>query len=441
MKKCVLFLFTAVIVFYGARFGYAQTSHKKQISPKGTIITETFEAGSKNSYDAEYVTFTTGSWYLVDALVGTSTSDRKFDAKSVRIRNLGTLSMNFNCTGGIGHVTVYHALYGTDAASSWELYYSIDDGVTWTKSGFTIATQTTVLTAAEFDINISGNVRLEIRKVSGDANRLNIDNISIESYTETYPATRDNNLAMGNPNDGVTDVLCTANYLMEKYEYTLSYHSKYGRPNWVSWHLSTAWLGSTPRPTTFTSDNTLPPGWYVVQPTDFAYTGFDRGHMCPASDRDFNETEIRNTFILTNIIAQAPYNNQQTWRLLEEYCRTLAERGNELYIICGPFGSGGTGSNGGVTDSIALGKIRVPSHVWKVILVLPNGEDDVSRVNTSTRVIAVWIPNIQSLTTNWGSYRTTVDFIESQTGFNFFSNVPLQIQSVIEAKTDNGPTN
>jgi endonuclease G len=69
------------------------------------------------------------------------------------------------------------------------------------------------------------------------------------------------------------------------------------------------------------------------------------------------------------------------------------------------------------------------------------GTNDVSRVTTSTRVIAVLMPNDQTCSSQpWGYYRTTVDNIESLTGYDFLSLVSASTQSVIEAKVDNGPT-
>ena len=52
---------------------------------------------------------------------------------------------------------------------------------------------------------------------------------------------------------------------------------------------------------------------------------------------------------MTNMVPQAPRSNQQMWAGLEDYCRTLVGAGNELYIICGSYGRGGTGSNGYAT--------------------------------------------------------------------------------------------
>jgi endonuclease G len=141
---------------------------------------------------------------------------------------------------------------------------------------------------------------------------------------------------------------------------------------------------------------------------------------------------------MSNMMPQAPDNNQGPWEQLESYCRTLVSQGNELYIVAGGTGSGGTGSNGGVTTTVAGGHVSVPSQTWKVILVQPQGTDDVSRVTTSTRVIAIIMPNTQGIRTNtWQQYRVSVDQVEALTGYDFFSNVPVNIQAVIEAQVDN----
>lgn len=252
--------------------------------------------------------------------------------------------------------------------------------------------------------------------------------------------TRDNNLAMGNPSGATTSTSFPSNYLLSKSQFVMSYHRDRGTPNWVSWHLSSAWLGSTPRQDNFRTDTALPSGWYRVGSTSYSGSGFDRGHLCPSADRNGSVTDNSATFLMTNMMPQAPRNNQQTWANLESYCRTLVNQGFELYIIAGQYGTGGNGSNGGLTNTIDAGRVTVPSHTWKVIVVLPVGSNDVSRVTTSTRVISVIIPNRQDISTDWGVYRTTVDQIESIRNYNLLSNVPSSIQSVIESRVDNGPT-
>jgi endonuclease G, mitochondrial len=132
--------------------------------------------------------------------------------------------------------------------------------------------------------------------------------------------------------------------------------------------------------------------------------------------------------------------NQITWAAFESYCRTLITHGNELYIISGRYGSGGSGSLGGTTYNIHSGAINVPSHFWKVVVVLPVGTNDVSRVSATTRIIAIDMANTESVTAHsWDYYRTTTDAIEAATGYNVLSNIPVGIQTVIESTVDTGP--
>ena len=248
-------------------------------------------------------------------------------------------------------------------------------------------------------------------------------------------------LALGNPTAAVANVANYGNYLLSKSQYAMSYHRDKGRANWVAWHLDPTDLGSAARQDDFRADATLPSGWYRVGSTSYSGSGFDRGHMCPSADRTSSVANNSATFLMTNMVPQSPDNNQGPWANLENYERTLVAQGKELYIYSGCSGSGGTGSNGTVT-TINGGKIAVPSRVWKIIVVLAQGTSDVSRVTNSTRVIAVSMPNVQGIrSVNWGTYRVTVNSIESATGFNFMYSVPTAIQDVIEAVVDNGPTN
>jgi endonuclease G len=262
--------------------------------------------------------------------------------------------------------------------------------------------------------------------------------LNVEAVTSS-PASANEHMVMGNPSNATADVNQPANYLMEKPQYALAYHRDRGGPIWTSWHLDTSWTtGSGTRQDDFRADTTLPAGWYQVQGTDFSGSGFDRGHMTPSADRLRTNADNSATFLMTNMIPQTPDNNQGPWNFMEQYLRTLVSAGNELYIISGGSGQGGSGSNGGTTNTIAGGKVTVPSQTWKVIIVLPVGTDDVNRVTTSTRTIAVIMPNTQGIrTTDWKTFRVSVDQVEALTGFDFFSNVPAGTQAVIESVVDN----
>jgi endonuclease G, mitochondrial len=145
------------------------------------------------------------------------------------------------------------------------------------------------------------------------------------------------------------------------------------------------------------------------------------------------------TFLMTNMIPQAPQHNQQTWANLEEYTRDLVAAGNEVYVLMGSYGAGGTGSNG-QKQTIDNGRVTVPAQIWKVLVVLPEGQDDLSRINSSTRVIAVNTPNSQTVRSDWGAYRTSVDEIERATGYDLLTALSNQVQATLEAPVDKGPT-
>jgi endonuclease G, mitochondrial len=252
---------------------------------------------------------------------------------------------------------------------------------------------------------------------------------------------REDNMLMGNPSSAVTNIVFADNYLMTKSQFTLSYNNSKGTPNWVSWHLSTGWKGTAPRCNCFNSDSQLPFSFYHTTDNDYNASGFDRGHLCPSNDRDKTSNDNAVTFLMTNIIPQAPNLNQSLWNTLETYCETVMNAGNELYIVSGGIGSGGTGSLGGITYTLANGNVNVPSHCWKVIVIVPVGSNDLARVGGTTRVIAVNVPNTQTANLQpWGDYRISVDSLETLTGYNFISAVTDSIQDIIELNTDNGPT-
>jgi endonuclease G len=243
-------------------------------------------------------------------------------------------------------------------------------------------------------------------------------------------------LAMGNPSGAVPDPQAKDNYLLVKPYYALSYSDDRGTANWVSWRLTQADLGDAPR-TDFYPDDALPQGFQQITPGDYTGSGFDRGHMCPHADRDATEEMSRSTFAMTNIVPQSPPLNRGTWERLESYCRDLAMEGKVLYIVSGPAGQGGEGSEG-PRDTIGRDhQITVPSVCWKVIMVLPaGGGDDLRKVNRRTRLIAVIMPNDMSVADDWASYRVSVAEVETLTGYTFFDCVPASVIGPLKQKVD-----
>lgn len=237
------------------------------------------------------------------------------------------------------------------------------------------------------------------------------------------------NLLLGNPSNAVSSIASINNYLMVKPQYVMSYNNKTHTANWVSWQLNKSWIGAADRQDNFRPDDALPADWYKVRPTDYSGSGYDRGHVAPSADRTRNEADNSSTFLMTNMMPQVPELNRGVWGDLEDYCRELVQQGKELYIIAGPAGRKGS-----------IGrkeKIAVPASTWKVIAVLDRQGLGLQGITNNTRMIAVIMPNDARVKgKGWKSFRVSVRQVERETGLNFLSNVPPQVQQVIESKAD-----
>ncbi|MCS6905709.1 MAG: DNA/RNA non-specific endonuclease [Bacteroidia bacterium] len=255
-----------------------------------------------------------------------------------------------------------------------------------------------------------------------------------KSSSRETPLPPNDHLSLGNPSNANTSD--KDNYLMRKPQFVLSYSCSLNRAQWVAWHLNSAWLGTTDRQDNFRPDPDLPSGCLQVTTHMYTSSGFDRGHLCPSADRTATLEDNSATFLMTNIVPQAPQLNRGAWEQFESYCRSLARQGNELYIYAGVYGEGGTGSNGYRTK-ISNNRISVPSRFYKIVLVLSEGDNDIKRITANTRVIAIDMPNEQIESLKWHTYRVCVDQIEAATGFNFFSNLPVELQNSLESKVDN----
>lgn len=263
-------------------------------------------------------------------------------------------------------------------------------------------------------------------------------------YSENNP------LYFGNPSDAVGKKNYSSNYLMEKKQYTLSYNNDTLCPNWVAWHLNSKDFGDADRSNDFRADEDLPSDWYWVKKADYQYNeyGFDRGHVCPSADRTATLEDNSMTFLMSNMVPQSPDNNRVIWMHFENYERELVGTGKEAYIIAGPYGTGGQGENGKTFDYIDVTtksgdklKMNVPAYTWKVLILLDNGKNDISRINENTTVIAINVPNKMGIAKDgdWEQYLTSIDEIESLTGYDFFELLPDDIEDALEEKVYHKP--
>ena len=175
-----------------------------------------------------------------------------------------------------------------------------------------------------------------------------------------------------------------------------------------------------------------------MTPASYARSGFDKGHNCPSGDRTAALDDNSATFLMSNMVPQAPQNNQQTWAHLEEYTRAQVEAGQEAYVLMGSYGRGGTGKNG-PAQTLDQGHITVPAHIWKVIIFLPEGNNDLQRISAGQgRVVAIDTPNDNAIKSQWAEYLTSVDKIEAASGLDILSALPPATQTQLQSVVDSG---
>ncbi|MGO8993892.1 MAG: DNA/RNA non-specific endonuclease [Polyangiaceae bacterium] len=229
-------------------------------------------------------------------------------------------------------------------------------------------------------------------------------------------------LALGIPKDSDD----SDDLLIDERAYVVSYNPKREVANWVAWRLDEHDLGAVERSDDFRADARLPASVYHVTPSDFARSGFDRGHICPSADRTDTAEDNSLTFLMTNVHPQRPELNRVTWKAMEDYERGLAKQHHEVFIVAG-----------GIFDAnppmIGHG-VEVPKADYKIIVVLGEGKG-VESVTSNTEVIAAVMPNdIAVKQKPWMAYVTSVDEVERETGYDFLTRVPEDVQRVIEAE-------
>ncbi|MGI4886233.1 MAG: DNA/RNA non-specific endonuclease [Janthinobacterium lividum] len=440
---------------------------------------ETFEAGTKGAYTEADEALATGPWHFQNGLIGGTEQDHKDGQRAARLRGLGRLTMQFDAAPGVRQITVSAAAYGTDGPSTWELWLSRDGGRHWQRAGAPVTTQGPQLQPHTFAGAASEPLRLEIRKTSGPKTRLNFDDVVLTTATgpavavggSGAPATPaaqgpqhggrapqtptaqgptaapgpatdpGDNLLLGNPSGATSDPANATNYLITRPQYVTGYNATRGIPVWTSWHVGRGDLGQSPRQNDFRPDPGLPRQFYQVSPQSYSGSGFDKGHNCPSGDRTATLDDNSATFLMSNMVPQAPQNNQQTWAHLEEYTRAQVQRGLEAYVLMGSYGRGGTGKNG-FAQALDQGRVTVPARIWKVVVILPEGDNDLQRIAAGqARIVAIDTPNDNGLNPDWKQYLTSVDKIEAATGLDLLSALPPATQAQLQKAVDSGRAN
>jgi endonuclease G len=169
------------------------------------------------------------------------------------------------------------------------------------------------------------------------------------------------------------------------------------------------------RNNSFHPEPSLPKG-ERAELSDYARSGFDRGHMAPSGDMPDPEQQ-NESFSLANMIPQNPQNNRDLWSDIEAAVRMLARRQGEIYVVTGPIYQGERLER-------LKGRVLVPTHVFKAVYDPVNGQ--AGAYHTANAEGDAWTA-------------LSISELETITGINVFPTLPRVIKDVAMALPDPAP--
>lgn len=243
------------------------------------------------------------------------------------------------------------------------------------------------------------------------------------SFNESKASEQTESISINSNQSSTADDLCkvivpkgTIQEIIDYPGFTVSFNSKHHQPNWVAWELTgKETQGTLPRSNEFAQDTNIE-GCATL--ADYKGSGYDRGHMAPAADMKWSEAAMQACFYLTNMSPQASTLNSGAWKKLEDKCRDWAVRDSAIIIVCGPI------LTDRITKTIGDTKVSVPSRYFKVIL---------APFANPPRAIG-FIMNNGKVAGGMQQAAVSVDEVERITGFDFFAQLPDDIENEVEAQ-------
>ena len=221
--------------------------------------------------------------------------------------------------------------------------------------------------------------------------------------------------------------------------YTHMYDTQRYVSLWTAYPLEARHMGSYSRPSKWSYNPDIATG---DQPNLCNYSYYDsdtysRGHMIPNASRNGIEGMQLQTFYVTNSVPQVQNNfNSGVWSNLEGALQTLAAT-ETLYIVTGvAFNKVGetksisyTKAKEASTDGVVK-QCAIPNYFYKAVLKVRKSGSTV----TSASTIGFWYEN-KAYSDAYTNYAVSVDQIEAWTGFDFFVNLPDNVEAVAETNT------
>jgi endonuclease G len=198
--------------------------------------------------------------------------------------------------------------------------------------------------------------------------------------------------------------------------YSLVYAEGYEQAAWVAYELSPSRLSrAAGRTDRFIPDPAIKTGSATA--SDYARSGYDRGHLAPAADMAWSEKAMAESFYFSNMSPQVPGFNRGIWKQAEEQVRRWASETEKLFVVTGPVLRPGL-------PVIGPNRVAVPELYYKVVLDHSGGHP---------RMLAFLMPNRAS-GQELQSFVVPVDSVEKLTGLDLYAELPDEVERKVESE-------
>ena len=184
--------------------------------------------------------------------------------------------------------------------------------------------------------------------------------------------------------------------------FSFLYNETHEQSDWVAYELTESETNKI-----YERTNDFIPDPLVISGTannaDYQGSGFDRGHLAPASDMGWSEVTMKESFYFSNMSPQVPSFNRGIWKKLEELVRVWAIENQSVYVVTGPVLSS-------IKNTIGKNKVSVPNFFYKVVLDYNSPE---------VKGIGFIMPNVAS-GEPLEHFAVSIDSVEVVSGIDFF---------------------
>jgi endonuclease G len=196
--------------------------------------------------------------------------------------------------------------------------------------------------------------------------------------------------------------------------YSFVYSEEHEQAKWIAYELTKEETNSLfERTDKFLVDPFVSTG--TAENSDYADSGYDRGHLAPAADMGWSASAMKESFYFSNMSPQLPGFNRGVWKRLEEMMRSWAIDNTAIYIVTGPVLTSGLPTIGG-------NRVSIPNYYYKVILDYTQPE---------IKAIGFILPHASS-SAALNSFAVSIDEVEKATGLDFFPALPDDQETKLE---------